>query len=253
MYTRRIGPSICCRIAILAIVPTTACVSGKVGAVDRCAGQSCSGHGTCSAADTAPACACDDTYHRDSKDPLACVADSLCVDADHDSFGTGCAAGDDCDDGDPTVHQMLTGYVDDDGDGYGHGAAIPICSGATLPAGYAAVDGDCDESSTAIPGTTPCPAVKGLAWIAPTTNADGTPLLDLAGYKLHFGTSSHAYTDAEDIGMAACAPVAGVGVECTFDPTNLTAGTTYYVAVTAYDHEVPPNESAYSNEVSLTP
>ena len=38
-----------------------------------------------------------------------------------------------------------------------------------------------------------------LSWDAPTTNADGTPLTDLAGYKVYYGTSSHTYSQNIDV------------------------------------------------------
>ena len=38
------------------------------------------------------------------------------------------------------------------------------------------------------------------SWDAPTTNADGTPLTDLAGYKVYYGPSSGNYSQAIDVG-----------------------------------------------------
>lgn len=32
-----------------------------------------------------------------------------------------------------------------------------------------------------------------LSWSAPTQNTDGTPLLDLAGYRIHYGTAERQY------------------------------------------------------------
>jgi hypothetical protein len=112
---------------------------------------------------------------------------------------------------------------------------------------------DSDGGSCAVP--------KGLVWVAPTTNADGTPLLDLAGYKLHYDTngrgsdSTYHYTNAVDIGMPSCTNQTGGATECQYDPSKLglPAGAKVYVTVTAYDHAVPPNESAYSNETTVTP
>lgn len=124
---------------------------------DPCAGQTCSGHGTCTTAGFSAACTCEGGYHRDPHDSLACIADSLCVDADHDTYGANCAAGDDCDDADPGRYQLLAGYADTDGDGYGHGTQLQVCSGATLPAGYASRSGDCDESNNSIPAIMSCP------------------------------------------------------------------------------------------------
>ncbi len=77
-----------------------------------------------------------------------------------------------------------------------------------------------------------------VSWTAPTVNIDGTPLLDLAGYKIYYGTSSGNYTT-----------ILNVGNVTTYTISNLTPGT-YYFAVTAYDTQ--NLESTYSNEVSGT-
>src|SRR5215470_11893652 len=97
---------------------------------------------------------------------------------------------------------------------------------------------------------------KQLAWVAPTTNADGTPLHDLAGYKLHYDTTGRGgnagfhYANVKDIGMPSCSAASGGGTECQYDSSGLglAAGAPVYLAVTAYDRATPPNESAYSNE-----
>ena len=77
-----------------------------------------------------------------------------------------------------------------------------------------------------------------LAWDAPTTNADGTALDDLAGYVIYDGTSSGSYDMWTDVGNST---------QFTLD--SLTAGT-YFFVVTAYD--ASGNESAHSNEISAT-
>ncbi len=77
-----------------------------------------------------------------------------------------------------------------------------------------------------------------LTWDPPTTNADGTPLTDLAGYKVYYGTSSGNYTTSIDVNNVT-----------TYTVTGLQPGT-YYFAVTAYD--TSGNESDYSEEVSTT-
>ena len=76
-----------------------------------------------------------------------------------------------------------------------------------------------------------------LTWDPPTTNADGTPLTDLSGYKLYYGTASRSYAQNVNVGNVT-----------TYTVNNLTDGITYYFAVTAYD--TANNESSYSNEVS---
>ncbi|MEW6571242.1 MAG: SBBP repeat-containing protein [Nitrospirota bacterium] len=78
-----------------------------------------------------------------------------------------------------------------------------------------------------------------LLWEAPTTNADGTPLTDLSGYNVYYGTSSLVYNQVVNVGNAT-----------THTVNNLESGLTYYFAVTAYDSS--GNESQYSNEVSKT-
>lgn len=78
-----------------------------------------------------------------------------------------------------------------------------------------------------------------LSWTAPTTNADGTPLMDLSGYKVYYGTASGVYGAPVDVGNVT-----------THQVTGLTGGLTYYLAVTAYD--TSGNESVYSAEVSKT-
>lgn len=75
-----------------------------------------------------------------------------------------------------------------------------------------------------------------LNWQAPTENVDGTPLTDLAGYRIHYGPASRSYTGD--------APVANPSATST--TISLPSGT-YYVAMTAFDAQ--GNESAYSNEI----
>jgi Bacterial Ig domain len=78
-----------------------------------------------------------------------------------------------------------------------------------------------------------------VSWMAPTTNADGTPLQDLGGYLLHYGTASGLYSTYVDTGLVPSATLSG-----------LTAGQTYYFAATVYD--TSGNESAYSQERPYT-
>ena len=78
-----------------------------------------------------------------------------------------------------------------------------------------------------------------LSWDAPTTNADDTPLTDLAGYNIYQGTETDVYGSPVDVGNTLCYVV-----------TGLTVGLTYYFAATAYD--VYDNESNFSNEVNKT-
>ena len=79
-----------------------------------------------------------------------------------------------------------------------------------------------------------------LSWVAPTENVDGTPLEDLAGYRIYHGTASRDY---------AAPPIAVTDPSAVSYELTLTSGT-HYVAMTAIDAE--GNESAFSNEVVKT-
>ncbi|RJQ14299.1 MAG: hypothetical protein C4560_12655, partial [Nitrospiraceae bacterium] len=74
-----------------------------------------------------------------------------------------------------------------------------------------------------------------LAWDPPTTNSDGSPLTDLAGYKVYIGAGPGEYFQDIDVGDITSYTVSGLAVP-------------YYFAVTAYD--TSGNESGYSDEVS---
>jgi hypothetical protein len=77
-----------------------------------------------------------------------------------------------------------------------------------------------------------------LSWQAPTENSDGSTLMDLTGYKVHYGSASKGYSDIIQ--------VANPGLT-TYVVQNLPAGT-YYFAVTAYN--ASGKESSLSGEVS---
>jgi hypothetical protein len=80
-----------------------------------------------------------------------------------------------------------------------------------------------------------------LSWTAPTQNTDGSPLLDLAGYHVYWGTSSGAYTSSATIDNPSVT---------TYIVDNLLSGTTYYFATSAYNSTGV--QSNYSNEASKT-
>jgi hypothetical protein len=77
-----------------------------------------------------------------------------------------------------------------------------------------------------------------LSWKAPTTNEDGTTLIDLAGFKLYYGTQSGQYSQVIDVGNYNTAEIGDLG------------SGTYYLAITAYD--TYGNESRFSNEIYHT-
>jgi hypothetical protein len=81
------------------------------------------------------------------------------------------------------------------------------------------------------------PAQILLSWDPPTAKADGSPLTDIAGYKIHYGQRSRTYAFTNIVGNQTSAGIAG-----------LIPGRTYFFAVTAYDSM--GNESRLSDEVS---
>jgi hypothetical protein len=79
--------------------------------------------------------------------------------------------------------------------------------------------------------------VAKLAWDAPR-NSDGTPVSNIAGYNVHYGTSSGNYDKKVNNGPLTTCSISGL------------APGTYYFSVTSYDSA--GNESTFSNEVSKT-
>ena len=77
-----------------------------------------------------------------------------------------------------------------------------------------------------------------LSWVAPTTNTDGTPLTELTGYRVSYGTASGQYT--QDLSVPSPS-ITSVVVE------GLGIGRTWYFAIKAV---ASGGESAYSREVS---
>jgi Fibronectin type III domain len=77
-----------------------------------------------------------------------------------------------------------------------------------------------------------------LAWEAPTTSAEASPLTDPAGYIVYVGQSSGSYDFTLDVGNVSSVTLNG-----------LEEGQIYYVTVTAYD--AGRVESDFSNEVSI--
>ena len=78
-----------------------------------------------------------------------------------------------------------------------------------------------------------------LSWEPPTENTDGTPLVNLKGYEIHYGNASGTYSTT--------IPIDNPGIT-RYVIDGLGAGT-YYFAVTARSAS---GESDYSGEVSTT-
>jgi len=79
-----------------------------------------------------------------------------------------------------------------------------------------------------------------LTWTAPTENANGTPVTNLAGYRVYYGTSPSDLSQSVEVTGADTT---------TYAVENLPAGT-YYFAVAAYN--TSGVESEQSNVGSKT-
>ncbi len=96
------------------------------------------------------------------------------------------------------------------------------------------------SSTTGAITVTPGTGSATLIWTAPTKNSDGTPLTDLAGFHVHYGTSASALTQSIEVSGAT---------STTYVVHGLSAGT-YYFAVSAYNSL--GIDSALSNIASNT-
>jgi hypothetical protein len=79
-----------------------------------------------------------------------------------------------------------------------------------------------------------------VSWTPPTTNTDGSPLTNLAGYKVYWGTALGNYPNSVTLN--------GAGLT-SYVVTNLTPGTWYFVATALNSNGV---ESTFSNVGSKT-
>lgn len=79
-----------------------------------------------------------------------------------------------------------------------------------------------------------------LNWSPPTENVDGSALTNLAGYTIHYGTASGAYTQSVTVNNPGLA---------TYVVSSLSPGK-YYFSVTAYNAD--GTQSPLSPEVSAT-
>lgn len=74
-----------------------------------------------------------------------------------------------------------------------------------------------------------------LDWMPPTENTDGSPLEDLAGYKVYYGTTEGVYSNVITINSAGIT---------TYVIDNLSNGRTYYFVLTAFNSS--GDQSSYS-------
>ena len=91
------------------------------------------------------------------------------------------------------------------------------------------------QSGTSPSSTSSAAGAVTLTWVAPTDNTNGTPLTDLAGYHIHYGTSQDNMTHVIDLASTRTTE---------YEVSGLAPGT-YYFAISAYTTE--GTESAESD------
>lgn len=107
------------------------------------------------------------------------------------------------------------------------------------PSGNSGSSGD--GSASPAQSTTPASSSSvTLGWQAPTQNTDGSPLADLAGYKIRYGTAPDNYTQTVAVTNSSLS---------RYVVDNLPPGI-YYFTITAYNSA--GLESDPSKEASIT-
>jgi hypothetical protein len=79
-----------------------------------------------------------------------------------------------------------------------------------------------------------------LSWTPPTTNTDGSPLTNLAGYRVHWGSAIGSYTSSVRLDNPGLA---------SYVVEGLAPGTYYFVVTALNSAQV---ESQFSNVASKT-
>ncbi|HUA25477.1 MAG TPA: fibronectin type III domain-containing protein [Steroidobacteraceae bacterium] len=121
----------------------------------------------------------------------------------------------------------------------GGGTSASTTSGDTASGSGTASTGTASTSTGSSPSTKSSDAVT-VNWTPPTENTNGSPLTNLAGYNIHYGTSSASLTKTISISNPGIA---------TYVVSNLTPGQ-YYFAVAAVNSA--GTESPLSAQVSAT-
>jgi hypothetical protein len=87
-----------------------------------------------------------------------------------------------------------------------------------------------------------------VSWTAPVTNANGTALTDLSGYRVYLGTSMPACPGSSYHAVASSMSAPGSNQTVRATITGLNAGTTYWARITAVDRS--GNQSGCTAAVS---
>lgn len=103
--------------------------------------------------------------------------------------------------------------------------ALMGCGGSGVSVNSIAADEMGPTSGASGNPTTPVTASATLSWVAPTHYTNGSPINDLAGYNIYYGTEASALTQTIQVANAAA---------LGYVVSGLAKGTTWYFAVTSY-------------------
>ncbi len=117
---------------------------------------------------------------------------------------------------------------------------VGVYTGITITVSDGALDADLGPFSIEVLAAQTGTGTATLSWTAPTQNEDGTPLTDLAGYKLYWGTTPGNYPNSVTIDNPGLT---------TFVVENLVSGTYEFVATAFNTSGV---ESQFSNTATKT-
>lgn len=119
--------------------------------------------------------------------------------------------------------------------GTGTGTSSSTGTGSSSGTGTGASSGTGTGTSSGTgTGSSSSTGTATLAWTAPTHNTNGTPLTDLAGYTILYGTDANNLTNTINVPSPSTT---------TYEISNLSHGT-YYFEIVAYasgDVESPPS------------
>jgi len=114
---------------------------------------------------------------------------------------------------------------------------VPLAAGLLVACGDQGGDGSTDSTPPPDGGGT---GSATLSWIPPTSNTDGSPLLNLAAYRVYWGTAAGSYPNTVTLNNPGLATYVVEGL----------APATWYFTVTAVNSAGV--ESSFSNVVSKT-
>jgi len=100
-------------------------------------------------------------------------------------------------------------------------------SAATANNPFDSSAGSTAAAATSTTSSSPSSKSITLSWSRPTENSDGSSLTNLAGYTLHYGTSSEDYTGS--IQITSATETSYVVSDSSFPPGK------YYFAISAYN------------------